>query len=74
MAQLLESIGNQILQAQATEQLNAGYDERTDTRKGYRKGTSPHPLVTRVGSLTVKVPRLRHGDFSTDLFARFETK
>ena len=34
MAQLLESIVNQILQAQATEQLEADYYERTDTRKG----------------------------------------
>lgn len=72
MAQLLESIVNQILQAQATEQVNAGYYERTDTRKGYRNGTYPHTLVTRVGSLTLKVPRLRNGDFSTDLFSRFQ--
>jgi len=70
MAQLLESILNQILQAQATEQLEADYYERTDTRKGYRNGTYPHTLSTRVGSLTLKVPRLRNGDFSTDLFAR----
>jgi putative transposase len=74
MAQLLESIVNQILQAQATEQVNAGYYERTDTRKGYRNGTYPHTLVTRVGSLTLKVPRLRNGDFSTDLFSRFGTE
>ncbi len=72
MAQLLESILNQILQAQATEQLEADYYERTDTRKGYRNGTYPHTLSTRVGSLTLKVPRLRNGDFSTDLFARFQ--
>jgi putative transposase len=74
MAQLLESIVNQILQAQATQALEAHYYERTDTWKGYRNGTYPYTLVTRVGSLTVKVPRLRNGDFSTDLFARFETK
>ena len=54
------------------KQLEADYYERTDTRKGYRNGTSPHTLVTRVGSLTVKVPRLRNGDFSTDLFARYQ--
>jgi putative transposase len=34
--------------------------------------TYPHPLVTRLGSLTLKVPRLRNGDFSTDLFHRFQ--
>ena len=74
MAQLLESIVNQILQAQATQALEANYYERTDTRKGYRNGTSPHPLVTRVGSLTLRVPRIRNGQFSTEMFARFGTK
>jgi len=34
MAELLESILNQILKAQATEQVNAEYYERTDDRKG----------------------------------------
>ncbi len=52
--------------------MNTDYYERTDSRKGYRNGTYPHTLVTRVGSFTVKVPRLRNGDFSTDLFARFQ--
>ena len=56
VANFLESIRNQILQAQATEQLEAEYDERTDTRKWYRNGNSPHPLFTRVGSITVKGP------------------
>ncbi len=33
MVQLLESIVNQILQAQTTQALEADYYERTDTRK-----------------------------------------
>ncbi len=72
MAELLESILNQILKAQATEQLEAEYYERTDTRKGYRNGTYPHTLSTRVGSLILRIPRIRNGAFSTDLFARFQ--
>ena len=36
MAKLLESILNQILQAQATEQINAQPYEKTDERKDYR--------------------------------------
>ena len=70
MAELLESVLNQILQAQATEQLHAEYYERTDDRKGYRNGTYPHTLSTRMGSLILRVPRIRNGEFSTDLFAR----
>lgn len=41
VAALLESVLNQILQAQATEQLEAEPYERTDERKGYRNGTYP---------------------------------
>uniref|UniRef100_UPI000481FE30 transposase n=1 Tax=Desulfotruncus alcoholivorax TaxID=265477 RepID=UPI000481FE30 len=47
VAALLESVLNQILQAQATEQLQAEPYERTGERKGYRNGTSPHQLTTR---------------------------
>jgi len=39
VAALLESVLNQNLQAQATEQLQAEPYERTDERKGYRNGT-----------------------------------
>lgn len=69
---LLESVLNQILQAQATEQLGAEPYERTEHRQGYRNGTYPHPLTTRVGTLTLRIPRLRHGKFSTELFARYQ--
>jgi len=59
VAALLESVLNQILQAQATEQLQAEPYERTDERKGYRNGTRPHQLTTRVGTITLRVPRVK---------------
>ncbi len=37
---LLESVSNQILQAEASEQLKAETYERTDERQGYRNGRS----------------------------------
>lgn len=72
VAALLESVLNQILQAQATEQLEAEPYERTEERKGYRNGTYPHKLTTRVGTLTLRIPRFRNGKFSTELFARYQ--
>jgi putative transposase len=69
---LLESVLNQILQAQATEQLQAEPYERTDKRKGYRNGTRPHTLTTRVGTIALHVPRFRNGQFSTEMFARYQ--
>src|SRR5690606_39439790 len=41
VAKLLESVLNQVLQAQATEQLGAEPYERTEGRQGYRNGTYP---------------------------------
>jgi len=51
VSKLLESILNQILEVQATEQLRAALYERTQERQGYRNGTYPHTLTTRVGSM-----------------------
>ena len=61
-----------MLQAQATEQLHAEPYERTEDRQGYRNGTYPHQLTTRVGTITLRVPRIRNGKFSTELFARYQ--
>ncbi|MDD9150929.1 IS256 family transposase, partial [Sporolactobacillus sp. CQH2019] len=69
---LLEAILNQILQAQAGEQLGAGNYERTPERTDYRNGTYPRALKTRIGKLTLNIPRLRNGRFSTELFGRYQ--
>ena len=72
MARLVEQVLNQILQAQVTEQLQAAPYERTEQRQGYRNGTYPHTLTIRVGRLTLRIPRIRGGEFSTDLFLRYQ--
>jgi len=69
---LLESVLNQILQAEATEQLQAEPYERTGERQGYRNGSYPHKLTTRVGTLHLRIPRLRDGKLSTEMFARYQ--
>jgi transposase-like protein len=72
LAQLLESVLNQVLDAQVSEQLQAERYERTDQRQGYRNGYKPRQLTTRVGPLTLRVPQVREGSFSTELFARYQ--
>ena len=72
LAQLLESILNQVLEAQVSEHLRAERYERTEERQGYRNGYKPHQLTTRVGTLTLRVPQVREGGFSTELFARYQ--
>ena len=72
MARLLEQILNQVLEAQVTEQVQAAPYERTEQRQGYRNGYKPRQLTTRVGTLSLRVPQVREGQFSTDLFARYQ--
>jgi transposase-like protein len=72
VGQLLESVLNQVLTAQVTEQLQAGPYERSEQRQGYRNGYKPRQLTTRVGALTLQVPQVRDGQFSTELFARYQ--
>ncbi|WAM34926.1 transposase [Caldicellulosiruptor morganii] len=46
--------------------------ERTKERQDYRNEYYSRNLITRVGTLTLKVPRLRNGKFTTDLFERYQ--
>lgn len=68
----METILNQVLQAQVTEQIQAQPYERNDERLAYRNGTRDRQIKTRIGTLTLSVPRLRNGDFSIELFARYQ--
>jgi transposase-like protein len=72
LGQLLEAVVNQVLEAQVAEQLQAAPYERTEARQGYRNGYKPRRLTTRVGRLVLRVPQVRDGVFSTELFARYQ--
>lgn len=72
MAALLQPVLNQLLQAEMTEHLRAEPGERTDSRRGYRNGSYQRKLTTRVGTLTLEVPRDREGTFQPSLFERYQ--
>ena len=72
LGELMESVLNQILEAQAEEQIGAGRYERSETRTGYRNGYRPRRLYSRVGPLTLRVPQFRDGEFSTEIFQRYQ--
>ena len=72
LADLLEAVLNQVLQAQATEYVKAEPYERTEERAGYRNGTRDRALTTRVGALTLEVPQFRNGKLQTDMFERYQ--
>jgi len=72
VGKLLESVLNQVLEAQVSEHVKAAPFERTDERAGYRNGYRDREMKTRVGTLELRVPRVRSGSFSTELFDRYQ--
>lgn len=60
----------EMLEMEFTEHVGAGRYERTSDRQGYRNGYRDRQLHTRVGTLSLRVPRDRDGTFSTRLFER----
>ena len=72
LGELVESVLNQVLDAQAEEQLGAGRYERCEARTGYRNGYRTRQLYSRVGPLTLRVPQFRDGSFSTEIFQRYQ--
>lgn len=72
LKQLVESICQQVLEAEITEHLGAHTHQRTPARKGHRNGYKPRTLKTRVGTLHLSVPQSRDGSFSTRLFENYQ--
>jgi putative transposase len=60
------------LEAEMSEVLAAEKGERTEGRLGYRSGYYQRSLITRVGTLELRVPQDRAGRFSTELFERYQ--
>lgn len=69
---LMEQVLNQVLAAQVTHALQAEPSERTADRTGYRNGLRERRLQTRIGTLTLSVPRTRSGEFSSELWERYQ--
>lgn len=72
LAKLVEAVLNQILEAQVAEMLGAKRHERSEERDGYRNGYRSRTLYTRVGPVTLQVPQTRDGNFSTEIFRRYQ--
>jgi len=61
-----------ILEVEMEECLQAGKHERSDERLGYRSGYYRRRLITRVGTLVLRVPQDRAGQFSTQVFEQYQ--
>ena len=69
---LVQLAVQEFLEAEMNEALGAGKSQRTAGRLGYRSGHYARKLITRVGTLELRVPQDRQGHFSTELFARYQ--
>ena len=68
---ILQASLNKILQAESAEQLKAAPYERSEERTDSRNGSRERELNTRVGRITLQVPRHRNVPFKTLVFDNY---
>jgi transposase-like protein len=69
---MLGTLVQETIEQEFTRFLGAEPHERTAQRRGYRNGSRSRRYTTRIGSLDLRIPRDRAGDFQVSLFARYE--
>jgi len=69
---LMKAALQEVLEAEMSEALGADKGERTREGLGYRSGYYSRRLVTRVGTLELRVAQDREGRFSTEVFERYQ--
>ena len=69
---LLARVVNEIMKAESEEQLCASKHERTEERTDYRNGFRERELTTRIGTITLQVPRHRNEPFHTMIFEQYK--
>jgi putative transposase len=68
----VEALIEAALESEMTEAIGAAKGERSETRLSYRSGYYTRSLITRVGTVELRVPQDRLGRFSTELFERYQ--
>ncbi|WP_147536296.1 IS256 family transposase [Bacillus marasmi] len=68
----LALILNSLMEKERDEYINALRHERSEDRRGYRNGYYERELITGTGSLKLRVPRTRDGEFSTSIFEKYK--
>lgn len=63
---MLEAFSNALMSAEASALCGAGYNEVSDERVNSRNGYRDRRFDTRVGTLGLRVPKLRHDSYNAD--------
>jgi len=73
LRELVQWLANVAMVEEVTQHVGAELHERSEDRLGYRNGSKPRRLKTRVGELELSVPQVRGCEpYHPSLFARFE--
>ena len=67
LKEAVELVAQALIEMEAAEKIGAGKYERTSSRVTYRNGSRPRPWITRVGEVTLRIPKLRQGSFFPNL-------
>ncbi len=59
----VRALSEALMELEVAQHLGAGKHERTEERTGYRNGYRERPFDTRVGTIQLKVPRVRDGSY-----------
>jgi len=65
---------NEYMKKERDDYLKVDPYERSDARKDYRNGFYDRELILSIGSIDLRVPRTRSGEFNTSLFEKYQRK
>lgn len=72
LAQMVQVCIRQVLEEEMAAYLGSDRYERSAGRRGYRNGTKPRTLNTRLGKLRFDVPQARESGFVPSVFERYQ--
>lgn len=72
LRELVESVVQEILDAEFLEYVGVEPYGRQSGRRDYRNGYKPRRLKTRVGEIEFSIPQARYEPFKTQLFNRYQ--
>ena len=69
---ILTKVFNELMEKERDEYLENTAYQRNPSRTTYRNGYYERDYTTKIGTLTLRVPRTIDGKFSTEVFERYQ--
>lgn len=63
---------NEYMEKERDDYMNNQRYDRTKNRHDYRNGYYERELILNIGTINLKVPRTRSGEFSTEIFKKYQ--